>query len=183
MHTQRMGPPHSRGSEMLPLDSPLCLLPWVMPCPPLPFTSQLEFLRRTFLSLSFKGFPLLFLGAKETSGRGTAGTPCSFYPLSLDQGPSPSPAHPLHSRGLTVEQSLCLHLSRAEAATCKRRGRRQGFPTPDPSLGGPNTQHSALSRPWDRNPRMGCLGSWWVWYPGAPPQAGTWPRMPHQAAQ
>lgn len=82
-----------------------------------------------------------------------------------------------------MEQSLCLHLSRAEAATCKRRGRRQGFPTPDPSLGGPDLQHSALSRPWDRHPHMGCLGSWWVWYPGAPLQAGAWPRMPHQAAQ
>lgn len=40
MHTQRMGPPHSRGSEMLPLDSPLCHLPPGDTMPSLPCSAS-----------------------------------------------------------------------------------------------------------------------------------------------
>lgn len=90
-----LGPAREVGTQTSPGAAPRRPLP----CPPLPFTSQLEFLWRTFLSLSlsFKGFPLLFLGAEESSGRRDWESPL-LHPCTPSRWIGvPAPPPPTHS--------------------------------------------------------------------------------------
>lgn len=116
-----------------------------LPSPP--FTSQLEFLQANIFVLVIQGVRTALPGARGTSGKEGLSELLLLPPPLLGSGSQPS--LPTHSTAgdLQWSQSLCLHLSRAEVATCKKKGAGaiRGSPHPDPSLGGPNTQHSALS--------------------------------------
>lgn len=109
------------------------------------------------LSLSFKEFALLFLRGKGDLRKRTAGTPAPSTPSPWIR--VPAPPLPTHSTAgdLRWSQIPVFIWARAEVATCKRRGRRQGFPTPDPSLGG--LTHSTLP---SAAPGTGTL-AWAVW--------------------
>lgn len=110
--------------------------------------------------------------------------PCSFHllcapPLPLSAPPCPpTPQQGTYNGAEPVSSS-----EQSRGSHMQEKGQASGVPHTDPSLGGPDPQHSALSRPWDRHPRIGCLGSWWEGYPRAPLQADARPWLPHQAAQ
>lgn len=121
----------AREQGLTPAPAPA---PAATPSPPLHLSAGVPL--ANILVFVIQGVPAALPGDKGVLRR--SGLPRFLPPAPSTSSvphPSPSrppPAHPLPSRGLTMEQSLCLHLNRAEAATCKRRGRRQGFPTPTP---------------------------------------------------